>query len=82
MLQVENPVVLDLPVHNPPDYDSKAYWYFHADDGSDAQDETHYCLDLRKRLEEEKKSAELRRANGTKLAKNIFSGLSNIERSF
>ena len=55
MTEVENPMVRDLPVYNPPDYDSEAYWYFHADDGSDAQDETHYCVDLRKRLEEVKK---------------------------
>ena len=54
MEQVENPMVLDSPVCNPPDYDSEGYWYFHADDGSDAQDEMDYCVDLRKRLEEEK----------------------------
>ena len=54
MEQVENPVVLDSPVYNPPNYDSEAYWYFHADDGSDLQVDTDYCVDLRKRLEEEK----------------------------
>ncbi len=50
---VENPVVLDLPRYSWSNYDSETYCDFHADDGSDAQDET-YCVDLRKRLEEEK----------------------------
>ena len=49
---VENPVVLDLPRYNLSNYDSDEYWDFGADDGTDAQDESDYCVDLRKRLEE------------------------------
>ena len=51
---VENPVVLDLPRYNRSNYGSDEYWDFGADDGTDAQDESDYCVDLRKRLEEVK----------------------------